>query len=122
MRDSVSCPYLTVDISSPFIRRCFRSKYVVSYCNQGTSDASQAFVEVLLDTSLTYDTSHVALSSQVGNLLRFDLGTVAVGECGSFDIFFTENCNSVFGQAHCTSVHIYPDSLCFGRDCPKTPF
>lgn len=111
------CPYLTVDISAPFLRRCFDNDYYVHYCNAGTVTAEDATVEVTLDPYFTYVSSSIPPASQNGNVLTFDLGDVAVNECGSFHITANLDCDStVLGQTHCTSVHIAPDSLCLTPD------
>lgn len=107
------CPYLEVDISAPFLRRCFDNNYAVHYCNYGTVMAEDAYVEVTLDPYLTYQSSTIPFSNQNGNTLTFDLGDVAVNECGDFQITAYLDCDStVLGQTHCTEAHIFPDSLC----------
>jgi uncharacterized repeat protein (TIGR01451 family) len=107
------CPYLEVDISAPFLRRCFDNTYAVHYCNYGTVTAEDAHVEVTLDPYLTYQSSTIPFSTQNGNTLTFDLGDVAVNECGGFQITAYLDCDStVLGQTHCTEAHIFPDSLC----------
>ncbi len=111
------CPYMTVDISAPFLRRCFDNTYFVHYCNNGTATASNAAVEVTLDPYFTYISSTLPLASQNGNTLTFNIGNVAVGDCGSFHITALLDCDStVLGQTHCTSAHILPDSLCLAPD------
>ncbi len=111
------CPYMTVDISAPFLRRCFDNQYYVHYCNNGTATASNASVEVMLDPYFTYISSTLPLASQNGNTLTFNIGDVAVGDCGSFHITALLDCDStVLGQTHCTSAHILPDSLCLAPD------
>jgi uncharacterized repeat protein (TIGR01451 family) len=111
---AVDCPYLTVDISAPFLRRCFDNYYHVHYCNEGTMPAEDATVEVTLDPYFTYISSSIPLASQNGNTLTFNLGDVGIGDCGSFHITAYLDCDStVLGQAHCTTAHISPDSLCF---------
>jgi uncharacterized repeat protein (TIGR01451 family) len=109
----VDCPYLEVDISVPFLRRCFENTYSVHYCNYGTVAAEDAYVEVTLDPYLTYQSSTIPFSTQSGNTLSFDLGDVAVNECGSFLITALLDCDStIIGQTHCTEAHVFPDSLC----------
>ncbi len=111
------CPYLTVDISAPFLRRCFDNSYFVHYCNDGTATAEEATVEVTLDPYFTYISSSIPPASQNGNTLTFDIGDVAVGDCGNLQITAYLDCDStVLGQTHCTSAHIQPDSLCLMPD------
>lgn len=113
MQAAVECPNLWVDISAPLLRRCFPTNYVVSYCNMGTITAESAYVEVELDEFLNYQSATVPLAEQDGNLFRFELGDVGVGECGTFQISIVVDCaTTVLGQTHCTTAHIYPDSIC----------
>lgn len=107
------CPYLTVDIATPLLRRCFENIYTVQYCNYGAVIAEDAYIEVSLDPHMQYLSSTLPLSGQNGNLLRFDLGDVDINECGNFQIAIHLDCDStVLGQTHCVEAHIFPDSLC----------
>lgn len=113
VRALVPCPLLQVDISAPFLRLCFPSYYYVQYCNWGMADAQNAYIEVELDTFMSYDTSSVAATYLGGNLYRFDLGTVPQGACGSFFIEVNILCDTALaGITHCSKAHIYPDSSC----------
>ena len=107
------CPYLEVSLTAPFLRRCFDNTYYVQYCNYGTVPAADAYIEVTLDTFLTYQSSTIPLVSQTGNTLTFNLDTVAINECGTFQITAFLSCDStILGQTHCSEAHIFPDSLC----------
>lgn len=110
---SISCPYMVVDVSTSFLRRCAENVYSINYCNRGTYPALGAFVEVVLDSSLTYNSSSLPWSYNAGHHYIFNLGNVFPGECNSFQINATLECNGTeAGQTHCVSAHIYPDSLC----------
>lgn len=109
----INCPYLDVDIAAPFLRMTGGgSNYTVSYCNHGTMDAQNAYVEVDLDPALNFVNASLPITSQTGTLYTFNLGTVGVGQCGDFTIQVLVDTNSQFQQTHCTDVHIYPDSIC----------
>lgn len=110
---AIDCPYLEVDISTTFLRRCFENSYTVSYCNQGTAPAEEAYVEVSLDTYLDFITSSIPIASQDENLYTFNIGTIAPGDCGAFTIDVIVNCDSTeIGQTHCSEARIYPNELC----------
>ena len=47
---------------------------------------------------------------------RFDVGDLAVGECGSFWAAMTVDCDAVFGETHCTEARIFPDTMCLPPD------
>ncbi|MFN0215154.1 MAG: T9SS type A sorting domain-containing protein [Saprospiraceae bacterium] len=107
------CPALTVSLGTNQLRRCFSNNfYELEYCNQGTQAAQDAFITVALDPFLTPMSSSIPYTDQGANVLRFELGDIAIGECGVFNIQVFVNCNAVLGQTHCTQASIFPDTLC----------
>lgn len=109
---SVACPYLEVDIQSGGLRRCFENDLVVNYYNSGTKLASDAYIEVQLDTFMEYRSSSIPLVTQSGRTLRFDLGDLEIFQGGNFTIRVALSCDAKLGDVHCLEAHIYPDSLC----------
>ncbi|MDX1942919.1 MAG: T9SS type A sorting domain-containing protein [Saprospiraceae bacterium] len=109
-----ACPYLEVDVSTPFLAVCADVEYTVAYCNVGTAKASDAYVEVTLDDKLTYISSTgITPTSQNGNVYRYNLGDLEISECGSFTIQTKMGCEGIaIGQAALVSAHIYPDTVC----------
>lgn len=113
VKSAFICPALTVSMGTNKLRRCFSGNfYHVEYCNQGTAAAQDAYVTVALDPFLTVLSSSAPYTDLGSNVLQFDLGTLDIGECGSFNIEVFVNCNAVLGQTHCSQASIYPDSLC----------
>lgn len=110
------CPVLEVDLSTPYLRRCFDNTYNVFYCNKGTSVAENAYVEVEFDSLLAVVGSTLPWSSVNGNTYTFDLGDVAAGNCDGFYVTTHLSCDAVLGQTHCSEAHIFPDSLCADPD------
>ncbi|MEO1259775.1 MAG: T9SS type A sorting domain-containing protein [Bacteroidota bacterium] len=106
------CPILWVDISTPFLRRCFENYYTVSYCNYSNETIEDVYVEVQLDPFMTFTSSEITGTSLGGNLYTFDIGDVAAGECGNFKIYFDLECTAELGASHCVDAHIFPDTLC----------
>ena len=105
------CPFMTVDLSTPFLRRCFPNIYSVHYCNNG-SVADSAFVQVILDPRLDFDNASIP-HVQNGDTLWFALGLVGILQCGDFFFSITVNCDSTaLGETICVNAHIFPDSLC----------
>src|SRR5690606_15598980 len=109
---SQNCPALTVDIGSPRLRRCFYNNLYVNYCNYGSATATDAYVEVELDTFLVYNFSSITPSEVNGSYMKFNVGDIPSGECGSFSINVYLKCSALLGQTHCNEVHIYPDTFC----------
>ncbi len=106
------CPFMSLDISTPILRRCFQNQYTVNYCNEGTIAADSAYVQVVLDPLLHFNSSGIP-HTQNGDTLRFSLGTVPSLECGSFSFNVTVDCDSTaLGETICVSASIFPDSIC----------
>jgi len=108
------CPYLTADISTARLRRCFdNNTYYVNYCNQGSTPADNSYVVVTLDDLLvpiSSNTDYIVLSD---NVLRFNLGTLDVNECGVILINIEVLCEeTMLGQTLCSTAEIFPFFRC----------
>lgn len=113
LESTFDCPLLTVNISAPFIRPTGGgSNYIVHYCNHGTVPENDPYVEVSIDSFLNVLGTSIPITSQTGDLFRFDLDTLNPGQCGSFAINVIADSNVTPGQTHCSEAHIYPDSIC----------
>ncbi len=113
LKPTILCPFLEVSLASPVHRRCFDNNYfVVQYKNGGTAEASDTYVEVELDSNLTFVSSTHPATTLPGNNFRFNLGNLAPDVSGSFKIFFKVDCNTSFGQVLCSGARIFPDTFC----------
>ncbi len=113
VQSAYDCAWLEVDLSTPFLRRCFDNQYTVSYCNDGTVLVNDAEIEVTLDPFLTLNSSTLDWSGNDGNTYFFEVGDLDVGECGQFYLNVSVDCDStVLGQTHCSDAHIFPDTIC----------
>jgi len=113
LQSNYDCPLLEVDISTPFLRRCFENRYTVTYCNDGTVLAADAEVEVDLDEYLNFIDASISDYTNVDNTYTFEIGDIDVGECGQFYIDVIVDCDStLLGQTHCVEARITPDSIC----------
>lgn len=108
MQAAVKCPLMQVSMEGTRFRRCLPTIVSVDYCNAGNVAAQNVYVEIEKDPLLIYTGSTVPLTSQNGNVLRFNLND----DCGSFRIEFALSCDAVLGQNVCLDAHIYPDSNC----------
>ncbi|MEM9849284.1 MAG: T9SS type A sorting domain-containing protein, partial [Bacteroidota bacterium] len=106
------CDLLTVDIATPFLRRCFESTYHVSYCNYGINTIEDAYIEVQLDEYVDFVRTNIPATDLGEGLYRFDLGTIEAGACGRFPIIVKVSCDAVLGQTHCAEATIFPIPDC----------
>lgn len=112
VKPKVACSYLEVDISTSRLRRCLDNTYVVNFCNKGTVLADGAYIEIEFDPFFEINGSSLPWTTVDGNLYTFPIGDIAIGECGSFTVDFTLNCDAVLGQSHCVSAQIFPNDPC----------
>ncbi len=108
----VECPALEVDLSAPFLRRCFASQYNVFYTNNGTTTAEDATVDITFDPFLEVEGSTIPWTAVNGQTYTFPVGDVPWGTSGSFRVTVNVSCDATPGQTHCSTAHIFPDSLC----------
>lgn len=107
------CPQMVVNISTPFIRRCFDNTFYVNYSNQGTTDAQNAYLTVEFDPHLTVLSSTFPWSSNSGSLYTFQIGDVNFNTGGSFTVTTALDCDStVLSQTHCVTAEIFPNTSC----------
>lgn len=115
MEASILCPYMYVNIAAPVLVHCASNYYTVEYCNHGTVDASNVYIEVTLDSLFVIDSSEISIASQTGFTYTFNLGNVPINTCNNFRIHGTLDiaCDSTNrGRTHCATANIYPDSSC----------
>ncbi len=107
------CPLMTVDLAIPQLRRCFNNQVYVSYCNQGTEPAYDAWVDIFLDPFLSLVSSGQPHENLGNNTYRFSLGDVQAEECAQFQLTVYVDCDStILSQTHCITAHAFPDTLC----------
>ena len=111
VQTQITCPFMNVDIGTPFIRTNSTSYYTVNYCNGGNATAQNAYIDVTLDPFMSYSSSTLSGTALGNNVYRFYLGNVAPGYCNSFYVYFSLS-GAYLGQTHCSEAHIYPDSFC----------
>jgi uncharacterized repeat protein (TIGR01451 family) len=107
-----SCPYMEVDISTPFLAPCTDVIYTVDYSNNGTGDASDSYVEVEFGNAITFVDASIPWT-QDGEVYTFQLGDIDFNTSGAFTIHTKMDCSGIaMNQAGMASARIFPDSLC----------
>ena len=109
---SEDCAHMTIDLSAPFLRRCFESNYYLSYCNQGTITAEDSYIEVILDDDLAYVSSNHPDVVVNGQVVTFTIGDVPLGDCGDIKFRVEVSCDAELGQTHCSEATIFPFDDC----------
>lgn len=110
------CAQVSVEISTPFWRRCFPNTVTIAYCNEGTIPAEDAYVELTLPDLVSILTA--SLPYTVNDLGQYifpvgdDTGALGVGQCGTITLLTETSCDAVLNQVLCAKAVGYPDIPC----------
>ncbi|MCB0533130.1 MAG: T9SS type A sorting domain-containing protein [Lewinellaceae bacterium] len=116
LQSLIDCPHLTVDHTISQARPCDTTVFHVAYCNQGTTVAEEAYLEMTLDGVFAFLDSDIPPSAINGNLITFPLGDLPPGHCAGFRFSALVSCDAQAGFVACSEAHIFPDSLCVQPD------
>lgn len=106
------CPYMVVDLLATEFVPCHKSVFYINYANFGSGDAINTAVEVYLPEAISITSAPIPYT-QTGQTLRFEVGTIAPADFGSFFFFGALSCDSAYiGQALTVEAHIFPDTFC----------
>lgn len=111
-----SCPYLTVDVSTPYVAACDTIVYTVNYCNNGSTTAIQPVVTLQIDTSMTWLSATVPTTALPSlGYHQATLGNLAPGQCATFEFTVGVPCQLPTWEWFCVQADIVPDTLCSGQ-------
>lgn len=114
---SVSCPLLSVNVSSGNMRPCFENNLIViEYANLGSDLAEDAYIDLYLSTALTILESPLPYTEVEPGLLRFQLDTVPVATAERLYLTALLDCEFTVGASLCFSAQIFPNDPCEGFD------
>lgn len=88
-----NCPYLSLQVATPFPAPCDEATYTVNFSNDGPGLAENAEIRLELDATLTFVSATLPVSSQAGNTYFFDLGDVPSGAKGNFELVAQVACD-----------------------------
>jgi uncharacterized repeat protein (TIGR01451 family) len=111
--EGITCPYLTIDVSSNRRRRCFENHTYIHYCNEGYADASDVMVHVKFPEYVNLVSANYTYSIDGNDNYVFDIGELASGECGTIHIIDSVSCEfGITGLTQCTEAWITPPNDC----------
>jgi len=109
----ILCPYVEVGVSAPSLSICNDVNYTISYCNIGTSQSGEFYVDVAFDEALTVNEAALPFTNQGDNIYRFDIGGLGIGECGEFAVNTFMACEGyVVGEAHQVRASVEESLAC----------
>ena len=96
--------------------------YYIDYCNTGTQNASDVYIDLSVDPLLIVDNAttngEIPISiSELGNhRYRLYVGSADIFDCGKLIVRLHEAPEATLGRTVCIQSHIYPDSVCVQPD------
>ena len=112
MQAAVDCPLLSVDLASGLLRRCMEGHYSISYCNEGSISAIGAYIDLTLDENISIEETSLPFTIVEPGVYRFELGDVAISQCGAISVNIYVSCSANTGQTLCSKAVIYPNEPC----------
>jgi hypothetical protein len=76
LNQEFECANLIVDVVIGGIIPCFQSHIYIAYCNYGSIEAEDTYIEVELSPVMTYTSGTIDYSSFIGNTYRYDIGSI----------------------------------------------
>ncbi len=92
--------------------------YYIDYCNTGTKNANDVYIDISVDPLLMVDNAAtdggIPINiSDVGNhRYRLFVGSADIFDCGKLIVKLHEAPEATLGRTVCIQSHIYPDSVC----------
>ena len=114
IKPKLSCVDLITGLSLSRLRRCFEGNQAfISIRNEGTIDAKDTKVEIILDDYFTEITCSSKPESINTNLWAFNIPTIKVGETFRITFTFKVSCDARLNQEHCIKGIIEDKNDCF---------
>lgn len=102
------CTYLNVDVSAPFLRRCFDNQLYLNYANYSSLAAEDANITIELDPFMTLMDADVPFTDLGNGQYELDLGTIAPASAGLINLTVGLSCEATLGATHCVQAAILP--------------
>ncbi len=107
------CPRMNASLAIPRLRRCFSNIISISYSNDGSTTATNAQIQVVLDDFLEFQNTITPIpTTQMGQVITFDLGDLPPFASGEIRLVVEVSCNAAIGQTHCVDVIASPNEPC----------
>jgi uncharacterized repeat protein (TIGR01451 family) len=109
-----NCAELSIDFSTPLLRRCFGNYYSIQVRNTGPQASSGTSLILELDPFFDITSATIPYTQVEPGVLKFDIGILEVNDVVTFRIFFTLSCEAELGQEHCLAGVLEDANGCGG--------
>lgn len=107
------CPWLQVNVSASRHRPCFSTgRFDIQYCNLGTEDETDVYIDLTFPGNIIPSGSSTPWQYLGNGVYRFQIGSLAIEECGTFYVTDSVSCDAQLGETACVTASIFPISPC----------
>ncbi|MGB4850142.1 MAG: T9SS type A sorting domain-containing protein [Saprospiraceae bacterium] len=114
------CANLSLDLSTPLLRRCFENYYTIRVRNTGPQASTGTTLVLHLDQFFEFHSASIPYHQIDATTLSFDLGTLELNTDLTFRIFFKLSCDAELGMEHCLSGNISGNNVCVDENTSAT--
>jgi uncharacterized repeat protein (TIGR01451 family) len=107
-----NCANLSLDFSTPFLRRCFANFYTVTVSNSGPLAATNSKLTLKLDPFYDFISATIPYVQIDAHTYEFDFGTLELDQTITFRLNFQLSCDADLGMEHCLEGSLEADNLC----------
>ncbi len=108
----VECAGLTVDFSTPLLRRCFDNYYQIVIHNGGPLTSQDTKLTLQLDPFFDFQSADLPYTTNSAGDLEFELGQLGLNEEISFRIYFNLSCDAELSAEHCLTGLLTDPIIC----------
>lgn len=101
-----TCANLSLNLGSIGIRPQIATQIIIQYCNYGNINANNASFSLNLNSLINPISATPSWSTQVGNTLTWNLGSVPVGQCGTIYLNVVGAASLQAGEVLCSYAQI----------------
>ena len=109
---AASCANLSLDLSTPLLRRCFENYYTIRVRNTGPQASTGTELVLYLDPFFEFHSATIPYQQLDATTVSFDMGTLELNADVTFRIYFKLSCDAKLGMEHCLSGKISGDNAC----------
>ena len=106
------CANLSLDLSTPLLRRCFENYYTIRVRNTGPQASTGTSLVLYLDPFFEFHSATIPYQQIDATTVSFDMGTLELNADITFRIYFQLSCQAELGLEHCLSGKISGDNAC----------
>ena len=109
---SEECASLSLDFSTPLLRRCFDNYYTIHIRNTGPEASTGNTLVLHLDPFFEFHSASIPYQQVDDHTVSFTLGTLELNTDLTFRIYFTLSCDADLGMEHCLYGNLTADNVC----------